>query len=226
MESLQCCGIEQVFDDNLAATEVKRHRMRGPRKTTQVLIDYLAAQGLAGATVLDVGGGVGALHQALLAAGAGRATDVDASAAYLRAAKSEALRKGVLERISFLHGDFVALAPTIDAADIVTLDRVICCYDDAESLVALSAARARRYYALVYPWDSPLARAFSVLLNGMRRLQRTFYRSYIHPRARVEDILRANGLERQFLRRAGLWQVAVYARVRPPGSSSPLSSPA
>ncbi len=212
---MQCCGIERVFDDNLAASDIERNHSRGPRKTTRILIDYLTSQGVAGATVLDVGGGVGAIHEALLSAGARAAVDVDASAAYLRAARSEATREGTSERISFLHGDFVALAPGVEPADIVTLDRVLCCYDDAESLVALSCARSKRLYGLVYPRDSLLARLGSGLINIMEWMRRSGYRSFIHPVARVEQILSENGFRRRYHRYSGMWQVAVYSREQP-----------
>ncbi len=91
--------------------------------------------------LLDIGGGVGAIAHALLQVGARQATDIDASTAYLAAARDEAARRGLVDRMSFQHGDFVALAPTLPATDIVTLDRVICCYDNMPELVSLSAAR-------------------------------------------------------------------------------------
>jgi hypothetical protein len=56
--------------------------------------------------------------------------------------------------MSFQYGDFVALAPALSAADVVTLDRVICCYDDMPALVGRSAALAERLYGVVYPRDT------------------------------------------------------------------------
>ncbi len=44
-------------------------------------------------------------------------------------------------------GDFVEVAGSIQPADIVTLDRVICCYPDVERLVGLSSQRATRLAA-------------------------------------------------------------------------------
>jgi magnesium-protoporphyrin O-methyltransferase len=52
---------------------------QGPRHTTQKLIDVLVAEGVNGLVVLDIGGGVGTVHLALLEAGARHAVDVDAS---------------------------------------------------------------------------------------------------------------------------------------------------
>ena len=47
-----------------------------------------------GATLLDIGGGVGAIRHELLAAGATSVTSVDASGPYLDAARSESKRRG------------------------------------------------------------------------------------------------------------------------------------
>ena len=38
-------------------------------------------------------------------------------------------------RVTFLHGDFLTLASTIPAADLVTLDRVLCCYHELDPLL-------------------------------------------------------------------------------------------
>ena len=43
----------------------------------------------------------------------------------------EARDAGLLDRIDFVDGDFVRRAAETDEADIVTLDRVVCCYPDA-----------------------------------------------------------------------------------------------
>lgn len=37
----------------------------------------------------------------------------------------------------FRYGDFVSLAPDLETADLVTLDRVVCCYPELEPLVYL-----------------------------------------------------------------------------------------
>src|SRR5262249_7498626 len=128
--------------------------------------------------------------------------------------------------ITFQHGDFVTLAPAISPADIVTLDRVICCYDDMPALVGLSAARAEKLYGVIYPRDPWWVRLLNPLVDGAMRLLRTPLRFYIHPPAAVEAAIRAQGLERRFHRRAGLWQVVVYARTQPRSTDAHHASPA
>ncbi len=208
----QCDGIEYCFDRRRVANELAQYRKRGLAKSTRLLVEALQAQGVEGLTLLDIGGGVGAIPHALLEVGARQATDVDASAAYLAVAREEAERRGLAERITFQHGDFVALAPTLPTADVVTLDRVICCYDNMPELVSRSAARAGSLYGVVYPRDSWWLRLFMRAQNLVMRARRTPMRFFIHPTTAVDATIRAQGLERRFYRASGPWQVVVYAR--------------
>ncbi len=208
----QCEGLEQLFDAELAERELREYHQHGAEKTTRVLLDTLTAQGIAGMTLLDIGGGVGAIQHQLLQAGAAHALHVDASTAYLHAARQEAQRLGHTDRAAFRHGDFVALAPQIEPADIVTLDRVICCYPDMPALVSLSAARAQRFYALVYPRDAWWAHLGSRIINLYFRVSRSPMRFFVHPAAAVETMIHQQGLTRIFHRNMGFWQVLVYTR--------------
>jgi magnesium-protoporphyrin O-methyltransferase len=137
---------------------------------------------------------------------------VDASTAYLKAAKAEASRRGLAERISFRYGDFVDLATGIAPADIVTLDRVICCYHDMDTLVSLSAERARKLYGVVYPRDAWWVKLGLAVLNLFFRLRKSCYRTYSHPTKAVEALVEGSGFERRSSRQTFVWQVVVYTR--------------
>jgi len=212
MNCCQCQGIEICFNEKQVGKELARYRKQGPAKTTRMLIDALKAEGVQGMTLLDIGGGIGAIQHELLKADASRATSIEASSSYLEASKAEARRQGHADRVSYHHGDFVALAPGIPPADIVTLDRVICCYHDMQSLVELSSARARKLYALVYPRDTWWVKAFMALFNLAMWITRNPFRTFVHPAHAVQAVVRRHGLERRFYRRTALWQVALYAR--------------
>jgi hypothetical protein len=214
MSRCQCEEIEDVFDKDLARDELRKLRRRGPARTTRILLEAITARGVQGKTLLDVGGGVGAIQHHLLAAGARSAVDVDASSAYLRTAEREARRLGFEGQVTFHHGNFVDLAPTIPAADIVTLDRVICCYDDARALVAASAGKARWMCGVVYPTDAPWSRLAVWLLNLSRRIRRDNFTVFAHPTRLVESILAEHGFSRTFHRPRLLWQVAVFEKKR------------
>lgn len=113
----QCVGLERLFNERTARRELKRYRRKGPVKSTRLLLELLKSSDLRGATLLDVGGGVGILQHELVAAGVQRTWDVDASTSYLAVARAEAERRGYADRAAYLHGDFVELAPQVSDAD-------------------------------------------------------------------------------------------------------------
>jgi magnesium-protoporphyrin O-methyltransferase len=177
-----------------------------------MLTDAIKREGVDGLTLLDIGGGVGAVQHELLRSGAVHATSVEASTAYMTVARSEAERRGCAEQISLQHGNFVDLAGEIPPADIVTLDRVICCYHDMEKMVGLSAARARKLYGLVYPRDTWWIKVGLGLQNLYFRFRRSPFRTFTHSTKAVEAIVNSHGLKRHSYRRTMVWQVVVYTR--------------
>jgi SAM-dependent methyltransferase len=214
---MDCCtpgdsSFDRQFDAHHAAKHLRAYRQKGPVGTTRALIDALAAGGVDGQTVLDIGGGVGAVHHELLRSGAASAVVVDASRAYVSVAREEAERQGHADRVRYLAGDFVALADEVDPADLVALDRVICCYADMAALVGRSAALARRRYGLVYPRDSWLGRFGTAFMNAGFRLSHSSFRTYIHRTAEVDAILAAHGLVKVLQRTTLVWQLALYER--------------
>ena len=208
-----CQGAEKVFNEQWAQDDLDSYRKNGPAKTTRLLLDALREAGVAGLSLLDIGGGIGAVQLELLMLGVADAVYVDASTAYLRLAQAEAEKRGYAENIEYVHGDFVQIAADIEAADIVTLDRVICCYPDMRALVNRSSQRAKRYYGLVYPRDNILTRwGIHVFNFFVFRLWGNPFRNYIHSSSEVDAIVRGNGLTLMHHRNVGLWQVFVYER--------------
>jgi len=167
---------------------------------------------VAGKSLLDIGGGVGVIPHELMRAGVTQVTSVEASTAYLAAAREEAERRGYAERATAHYGDFVALAATISDADIVTLDRVICCYPDMERLVAASAGRARQLYGIVIPRDTWWMRIAIGLQSLPYRLHRASFRIYLHRTRAIEAGIRRAGLERRATRTTLMWDVRIYGR--------------
>ena len=176
------------------------------------MLEGLRGDGVDGLTVLDIGAGVGAAHLDLLKAGAASAIDVDGSPAFVSVAREEAGRQGVSDRVSYLVGDFVTLAPTVAPADLVVLDRVLCCYPDMQALVRQSVARALLRYGLVYPRDSWWIRAGGAFVSVVARLARRRLRVHTHRTADVDATVRAAGFVPSFNRSNLCWQVAVYER--------------
>jgi SAM-dependent methyltransferase len=222
MPCAQCDGIERQFDQAAARKRLRRFRRRGPDKTTRLLIDALRAAldeaDARDARLLDIGGGVGAIHHQLLDGRVTRAVHVDASAAYLAAAQEETKRRGHFDQVEFRSGDFVAIADSIPAAQVVTLDRVICCYHDMEGLVSRSAEKATRLYGAVYPRATRWMGLGIAMVNLVQRMKRSDFRVFLHDPSAIDGVLRAAGLARRQLRRTLGWEVVVYERPVRPGS--------
>lgn len=142
------------------ARDLERLRKRGPGVESQLLLDVILAQGVEGASLLDVGAGVGAVHLALLEAGAARAVDVDASREYLAAARTEAERRGLVDRVDRRYGDVVELAADLPPADIVTADSVIFCYPYLAPMLGALVRSRPQLVGLTYATDAWWFRAW------------------------------------------------------------------
>lgn len=212
MSCPHCQGAEKVFDTSTARGDLDDYRKNGPAKTTQLLLDAIRSAAKSGLTLLDIGGGVGAIQHELLKGAVESAVHVDASTAYLGASQEEASKRGHRERVSYIHGNFVELAPEIEAADIVTLDRVLCCYPDMPALVKASTSRARQVYGIVYPRDTWWMRLGGRVMNAWFWVRRNPFRFFVHPASSVNSAVRANGFTPRFHQNSGMWQVVVYGR--------------
>jgi len=214
MGCCQCQGIENMFDKKAAKRELKRYLKKGPSKTTSMLLDAIHEKGVQGLDFLDIGGGIGAIQYDLIKAGASSGTSIEASSAYIDAVNYETLQNDLVERVSFKHGDFTTMASDVDSADIVTLDKVICCYDDMSELVGLSSKLARKIYAVIYPRDVWWTKLGFLMVNFYSRIKGSSFRTFIHPTKKVEEIIFGNGLRRNYYATTLVWQVAIFTRVK------------
>jgi SAM-dependent methyltransferase len=217
MDSCGCADPFEIFDQKTADEDLARYRQDGPDRTTRMLLDMIRSVGLRDATILDVGAGIGVIDHELLEDVAEHAVLVDASPPAIDAARAEARRRGQLDRMEFVEGDFVARASDIDRAQIVTLDRVVCCYADVASLVRMSASRARVLYGMVLPRDRAIVRLGLRLLNVWFRIRGLNYRSYAHPNRVVDALVADAGLRPRMEDRTFAWRVVLYDR---PGVSA------
>jgi len=215
VDACGCDGGFEIFDEKSAEEDLQRYRGHGPDATTATLVEMIRDRGVSGSSLLDIGGGIGVIDHELLRAGAGHAVLIDASGPAVEMARREARRRGTLDRLEFVDGDFVSRASDVDVADIVTLDRVICCYPDVESLVRLSATRARSLYGLVLPRDRRLLRWALPLLNAWFRIRGFRYRTFLHANAKVDALVAAAGLRQVRESRTFMWRVVLYERLGP-----------
>jgi len=211
-----CCDscYDDAFDARKAESELVRYRRDGAPDHARRLADALAIGGAGGLTVLDIGAGVGAVHHLLLEAGASSAVDVDASRPYLAAARSEAERRGLADRVTFEHGDLTRIAERVAPADLVALDRVVCCHPDGVGIVRAAAARTRRRLGIVMPRETRIVRAGIAVENLLERIRRSAYRAYVHPAAAVDAAAVGAGLTPSPRQGLGLfWQLLAYDRL-------------
>lgn len=213
MTSCHCQAVDQQFDRRIAQRDLRRFLRRGPESTTRHILAALADAPIPPEpTLLDVGGGIGVLHHMLLDRGFARAVHVDASEAYLATAAAEAQRRGHAGRVAFRQGDFSTMAATLPRADVVTLDRVVCCDPDYARLLAAAADRARCAVAFSYPRPRWLVRAFVATANGARQLFGRAFRGYVHPPAAMAAVLEQSGFRRSSMGRTWVWAVELFLR--------------
>jgi len=211
-----CTAAGQLFGPKLAESDLRSYRRKGPNRTTRLILEELRRHPLQGARLLDVGGGIGVLGLELLAAGFGAVVQVDASPAYLAVARRQFAERGWAERAVLLAGDFASLATPPEPADVVTLDRVVCCYPDFEALLERAAGCTRRLLALSYPRDRWYIRWVIALENLWRRITRDAFRSFVHSPARLAAVLERSDLRRIARRGNASWVVELYERRDPP----------
>ena len=212
MSCPQCVGIERLFDEKEAQRELRFYRKKGPYKTATKLLGALRETGVDGASLLDVGGGIGALQHELFKAGAATAVGVDGSSAYIAAATEEAERQGTRDKVTFHHGNFLDVAPSLEQADIVTLDRVLCCFPDVDDMIVASTAKARRYYGVVYPRRTLPARIAIRVVNLALKLRGNPYRVFIHEPGHIDKLVRNAGFAPRYEGKTLVWHVALYER--------------
>lgn len=207
-----CEAADRHFSAARAEKELAAYRRGGPKGTARLVLRLLRETHARADTLLDIGAGIGILHHELLANGVRTAVHVEAAQAYISAAQEEASRRGQAGRVEFLHGDFLTLAPTIIPADLVTLDRVVCCYPDLEPLLVASAARARRYWAASFPRDRWYTRLYTGWQNRWRARAGNAFRTFVHPVARIYDLLSRSGLRPLQVWRRPVWEIVVCIR--------------
>jgi magnesium-protoporphyrin O-methyltransferase len=213
---MDCCthnrGLNNLFDERTARAEAQEYWKKGIDKHARIIAETLNARGLTGASVLEVGGGIGGLHLELLKRGAARAADMDVSSAYVAAAQSVSDRLGLRDRVDYRVGDFAREAESVPEADVVIMHRVVCCYPDMPALVTAAAQHARRLLALSFPTGAWYMRLAQHVMNFGMWLTRSGFRFYVHSPQAILDTAAAAGLRLVQQKASWPWQVVVLER--------------
>ena len=213
---MNCCshnqGLNSVFSAENAQSELKDYWKKGLDKHARRVVEAVSARGVQGASLLEVGAGLGGLHIELLQRGAARATDVDVSSAYISAAQTVSEKLGLRDRVDYRLGDFAQEAASVPPADVVVLHRVVCCYPAMPPLVTAAAQHAHKLLALSFPQGAWYIRLAGKIANFILWLTGSQFRIYIHPPPDILATAQAHGLRLVQQKFSWPWQIAVFER--------------
>jgi len=211
---MSCCSPAHadIFDEKVARRDLRRYRRKGLDRPGRRLAEMLRHVGVTGRTVVEVGGGIGALQVELLHAGAVHATNVELSPNYEQASGELVDEAAVAGKVERLFGDIVQEPSLAPEADAVVLNRVVCCYPDAEALMEAVAERARTAIALSFPPDIWPARLVVAATNLMLRIRGNEFRAFVHPQTAILAPALARGFRVEETGRAGVWRVVTLVR--------------
>jgi len=200
---------EPVFTGRFAERIARRYAKDGLTLPEQGIVSYLADEvGIDGATVLEIGGGIGEIQIELIRRGAAASVNLELSRAYETVAARVAAEAGTAHAMSRRTGIDLALHPhAVEQADVVILHRVVCCYPDATRLLEAAAGRAKRAVVFTHPPRDLLTRFAAASGNLVMRLQRKTYRGYVHSPEAMVAVLEHRGFRAEHHQRAGSWRV-------------------
>lgn len=210
-----CCarhGQEELFGEKRAARDARRYRKKGPDPMTRSLARRASARGIEGATVAEIGGGVGQVLLELVRAGAARGEVVELVPVYEPHARALAQEAGVADRVSFRTADLVADPGAGAPADVVVLNKVVCCTPDGVALAGTAASLARRTLVLSHPREAWWVRAAVTAVNGFLRLRGGRFRVFVHPARALEAAVEAHGLARASERSGPVFRIVAFER--------------
>jgi magnesium-protoporphyrin O-methyltransferase len=209
-----CCnpsGYRHFFNEKEARRSLRRYEKRGLDKITRRLLDYVVSRGLQGRSILEVGGGIGAVQIELLKAGAAHAVNVELSGGYEGVATELLEREGLGDRVDRQLGDFTVVADDLIADD-VFMNRVICCYPFMERLLGAALDSSRRFVAASFPRDHLGAKIAIVIGNTYCRLRNVDFRGFVHPVDAIIATAGSRGFEIAHQTQNLMWKGVVFER--------------
>jgi 2-polyprenyl-3-methyl-5-hydroxy-6-metoxy-1,4-benzoquinol methylase len=212
----ECCspsGYRWAFSERRARREARRYELRGLDATSLRIVELLKLEGVESRTLLEVGGGVGAVQIELLKAGVTRAVSIEMTPTYEKAAGDLLRKAGLEDRVERKLMDFAEAAADVEVADIVIMNRVICCYPDMPKLARAAAAHTRHVLVLSYPRQTWWTRLGLSLGNLVLRATRRRFQVFVHRPERILATAADGGLTTT-LNQAGIfWQVTAFRRL-------------
>jgi SAM-dependent methyltransferase len=214
-ESVQTKRIAETFDD-LAHDRCCKYKSKGLTASSQLLMNFIAQNGLTRKTVLELGCGTGFFALETLRHGASSCVGLDLSSAAIHEANQFAKESGLQDRVRFEVANAASAQPL--PSDVVVLDKVICCYPDADALLKNASESSRELLGFVVPRDlglmKPVMRCGAALMNLVERLRRTGFRFYLHPLGSIDKQLVQNGFRQTNMATSRFWLILLYKKKR------------
>ena len=210
-----CCdarGCDQFFDSGFARRTADRYRKHGLSRTAARIVDLASRHGVRDATVLEIGGGVGDIQLELLKRGAAKATNLELSPGYEEEAARLLAESGFTGRVERRLHDIAADPDAVEPADVVVLNRVVCCYPDYRRLLSAAAGHARQLVVFSHPPRNPVSRTVIGAENLRNRLTGREFRAYVHPPGAMLAVLAERGMRPVSPTQGRLWRVEAVAR--------------
>src|SRR6266568_534551 len=215
-DPVQTNEIAETFNE-LAHDRCCKYKSKGLTASTEVLLGLLTESGLVGKTVLDIGCGTGFFALETLRQGASSCTGVDLSPSAIHEANEFAKESGLQDRARFEVAN--AASTRHLPSDIVVMDKVLCCYPDADALLKTASASSTGLLGFVIPRDEglmkPAMRIGIGLINLVERVRKTGFRLYLHPLSSLDRLLVDNGFQRSSKATSRFWLVFLYTRAGP-----------
>lgn len=190
----------------------RRFNKHGLTRSQQRLVGFLAEHGIEGATVLEIGGGVGEIQIELLRRGAASVTNLEISTNYEDEALVLLEQSAMTGRVTRRFLDIATAPQDVEPADLVVLHRVVCCYPDYERLLAAAGSHARRQLVFSHPPRNPVTRLALWWDNALRRLRGNDFRTFVHPPRAMVDVLTDQGLTPHYRHHGLVWDVVGLVR--------------
>ena len=213
---MSCCCPHSKSGGRIFSFFARSYRRRFTRKgfepSQRQLMQGIDNTGYKDATLLEVGSGVGYLHQVLLAQGAKSAVGIDLAPDMLKEAQEWANEKGLSGRVQYIQGDFIELLDQVEAADVTILDKVVCCYPDAELLVKSAIAKTSHVYALTYPRNRWFIKAAVAVSAFFLKLTGSDFRPYVHHPDNIESWIIKAGFKKVYHQQTFIWLTQVFTK--------------
>jgi magnesium-protoporphyrin O-methyltransferase len=203
---------DQTFDLRRARKELDNYLTNGPKKSTRYLLGPLQERIIPEDSLLDIGGGVGALILELLEHGVDEISYIDISDAYSLVFKEQLEARAMENKIKVITGDFTEHHSDLPAADVVTLDKVICCYENFGDLLNLSLQKTRRLFAYTIPMDVWWVKSVHWIEDTFKKMIGSRLRTHIHPVAEIKRLVLASGFKKDYQKSHAGWLTAVYIK--------------